>query len=80
VPVLNCIAGLAGLGLSIFSIVIMVRGMKAVHSLSTGQTIAGLIVPPIILAVIGGCLMSLLSSALLGMLGNMIGVEGALPQ
>jgi tetratricopeptide (TPR) repeat protein len=80
VPVLNCIAGLAGLGLSIFSIVIMVRGMQAVHNLSTGQTIAGLIVPPLVLAIIAGCLFSLLGSALMAMLGNMLGVEGSLPQ
>ncbi len=80
VPGLNCIAGLAGFGLSIFGIVIMVRGMKAVHNLSTGQTIAGLIVPPIILAIVAGCLLSLLGSALMGMLGNLIGVQGGLPQ
>jgi len=80
IPGLNCIAGLAGFGLSIFSIVIMVRGMKAVHNLSTGQTIAGLIVPPLVLALIGGCLMSLLGSALMRMLGNMIGAPGGFPQ
>lgn len=76
VPGLNCIAGLAGFGLSIFSIVIMVRGMKAVHNLSTGQTIAGLIVPPLVLALIAGCLMTVMGSALMRMLGNLIGAQG----
>lgn len=80
VPVIQCIGGLVGMGLSIWSIIITVRGMKAVHSLSTGQAIAGLIIPPLALAIIGGCLLTLLGSTLMGWLGNMLGVPGGFPQ
>ena len=76
VPGLNCVAGIAGLGLSIWSIVVLVRGMNVVHDLPTGRTVAGLIVPPIVLMVIGGCLLSLLGSALIGILQNIVTSQG----
>ena len=71
VPLVNIIAGLAGFGLSIFTLIITVRAIKAVHNLSTGRAIAGMIAPPLVLAVLGGCLMTIFGSALLSMLAGM---------
>jgi hypothetical protein len=60
------IAGLAGFGLSIFGLIVTVRAIKVVHNLPTGRAVAGMIIPPIILAVLGGCLVMIFGSALLG--------------
>ena len=68
IPFIGILAGLAGLGLSIFTLIIAVRIIKAVHNLSTGRAVAGMILPPIILVILVGCLMTIFGSALAGML------------
>ncbi|MCJ7718099.1 MAG: YIP1 family protein [Anaerolineales bacterium] len=71
IPIIGFLAGLAGLGLSIYGIILTVRAVKAVHNLSTGQAIGGMIVPPLILMAIGSCILMTLGSAL-GALFNQI--------
>jgi hypothetical protein len=66
IPLIVYIAGLAGFGLSIFGLIVTVRAIKVVHNLPTGRAVAGMIIPPIILAVLGGCLVMIFGSALLG--------------
>ncbi len=71
VPAVGFIAGLGGVVLSVYSLIVTVRAIKAVHDLSTGRAVAGMIIPPIVLFVLGGCLMMLFGSALLNVLGNL---------
>ena len=71
VPIIGLIAGLAGFGLSIFALIITVRAIKAVHNLPTGRAVAGLILPPIILIFIIGCLLTIFGSALAGLVSGM---------
>ena len=68
VPVVNILAGLAGFGLSIYGIILTVRMVKVVHGLGTGQAVAAIIIPPVVLSVIGGCLILTIGSSLLGSL------------
>ena len=70
IPIIGFIAGLAGFGLSIYGIILTVRAVKVVHNVSTGQAIGGIIVPPIILSVIFGCIFMALGSTLAGLLGQ----------
>ena len=68
VPLIGFLAGLAGFGLSIYTIILTVRLVKVVHRLGTGQAVAAIFVPPIVLSIIGGCLILVLGSTLLGSL------------
>ena len=68
VPLVNFIAGLAGFALSIYTLVLTVRLIKVSHNVTTGKAIAGMIVPPIVMMVIGGCILMTLGSAL----GNIV--------
>ena len=68
VPVIKFIAGLAGFGLSIYTIILIVRLVKVTHKLETGRAVAAVFVPPIVLSLIGGCLFLILGSSLLGSL------------
>jgi len=65
IPFIGFLAGLAGFGISIFTIILTVRAVKAVHNVTTGIAVAGIIVPPIVLSVIGGCLLMTIGSSLL---------------
>lgn len=58
IPVLGFVFGLLGFGLSIFAVIVNIRAVKAVHDLSTGRALAALIVPPIIVSLIFGCLIA----------------------
>jgi len=68
IPLIGFVAGLGGLGLSIYTIILTVRAVKAAHNVTTGRAIAGIIVPPLVLMFIGGCLMVVFGSALGGLL------------
>lgn len=68
IPVIGIIAGLAGFGLSIYTIILTVRLVKAAHNLPTGKAVAGIILPPIVLSVIGGCILMTVGSSLIQML------------
>ncbi len=57
IPIIGYVAGLAGFGLSIFALILTVRAIKVVHHLPTGRAVAGMIVLPIIVALILGCLL-----------------------
>ena len=65
IPFIGFLAGLAGFGISIYTIILTVRAVKSVHNVTTGIAIAGIIVPPIVLSVIGGCLLMTIGSSLL---------------
>jgi len=69
IPVIGFLAGLAGFGLSIYTIMLTIRLVKSVHNVTTGRAVAGIIVPPIILSAIFGCLLMTVGSALIGSLG-----------
>jgi len=68
IPVVNILAGLAGFGLSIYSIILTVRMVKVVHGLGTGRAVAAIIIPPLVLSLIGGCLIMTIGSSLLASL------------
>ena len=68
IPVVNILAGLAGFGLSIYGIILTVRMVKVVHGLGTGQAVAAIIIAPVVLSLIGGCLILTIGSSLLGSL------------
>jgi hypothetical protein len=68
VPIITYLAGLAGFVLSIYTIILTVRLVKVTHGLETGRAVAAVIVPPIVLTVIGGCLFMIVGSSLLGAL------------
>lgn len=70
IPVIGFLAGLAGFGLSIFSIILTVRLVKSVHNVTTGRAVAGIIVPPIVLMAIGGCILMTIGSSLLATLSQ----------
>jgi len=57
IPVLGFVFGLIGFGISIFALIINIRAIKAVHDLSTGRALAAMIVPPMVLSLVFGCLM-----------------------
>lgn len=65
IPGVGFIGGLVGFGLSIFALIITVRIIKAVHDLPTGRAVAGMIIPPLILIFLGGCLAMVFGSALI---------------
>jgi hypothetical protein len=65
IPVIGFLAGLAGFGISIFTIFLNVRLIKSAHNVSTGQAVASIILPPIVLSVIGGCILMTVGSSLL---------------
>lgn len=71
IPGIGFIGGLVGLGLTIFGLIITVRAIKAVHDLATGRAVAALILPPVILIFLGGCLIMIFGSALLSALMGM---------
>jgi len=71
IPVIGIIAGLAGFGLSIYTIILTVRLVKVTHDLPTGKAIAGIIVPPIVLSAIGGCILMTIGSSLLAGLSQL---------
>jgi len=71
VPVIGFIAGLAGFGLSIYTIVVTVRSIKVVHNVTTGRAIGGMLAVPLALSIIGGCIMVIFGSALTGILAGM---------
>jgi len=68
IPVIGFIAGLAGFGLSIYTIILTVRLVKVAHNLPTGKAVAGIIIPPIVLSAIGGCILMTIGSSLIQML------------
>ena len=49
IPAIGFVAGLAGFGLLIFTLIITVRAIKAVHDISTGRAVASIFLPPFIL-------------------------------
>jgi len=71
IPFIGFLAGLAGFGISIYTIILTVRAVKSVHNVTTGIAIAGIIVPPIVLSVIGGCLLMTIGSSLLAGLSQL---------
>ena len=68
IPVVNILAGLAGFGLSIYGIILTVRMVKVVHGLGTGQAVAAIIIAPVVLSLIVGCLILTIGGSLLGSL------------
>lgn len=68
VPIIGILAGLAGFGLSIYTIMVTIRLVKAAHNVTSGRAIAGIIVPPLALAFLGGCLLMTVGSSLIGLL------------
>ena len=71
IPFIGFLAGLAGFGISIFTIILNVRMVKATHNMTTGLAVASIIVPPIILSAIGGCLLMTIGSSLLAGLSQL---------
>jgi len=70
IPVIGFIAGLAGFGLSIYTIILTVRLVKVAHNLPTGKAVAGIIIPPIVLSAIGGCILMTIGSSLINMISQ----------
>jgi len=68
IPVIGFVAVLAGFALLIFSIILTVRLVKVAHNLPTGKAVAGIIIPPIVLSAIGGCILMTIGSSLIQML------------
>jgi len=71
IPVIGFIAGLAGFALSIYTIILTVRLVKVAHNLPTGKAIAGIIIPPIILSAIAGCILMAVGSSLINIISQM---------
>jgi len=71
IPVIGFLAGLAGFGISIYTIFLNVRLIKSAHNMTTGLAVASIIVPPIILSAIGGCLLMTIGSSLLAGLSQL---------
>jgi tetratricopeptide (TPR) repeat protein len=69
-PRIGFIAGLAGLGLSIYTIIVMVRSIKVVHDVTTGRAIGGMLAVPLGVSIIGGCIMVIFGSTLIGALSQ----------
>jgi hypothetical protein len=70
VPVVNIITGLAGFALSIYVLILTIRAIKVAHHVSTGRALGGIIIPPILISVVVGCIMMIFGSALIGLLGQ----------
>ena len=68
IPGIGFIGGLVGLGISIFTLIITARVIKAVHNLPTGRAVAGMLLPPLILIFLVSCLLMIFGSALLSAL------------
>ncbi len=60
-----CLGSLVGLGLSIYSIVLNVRALKAAHNLTTGKAIGAIFLPLIVFMVLISCLITI-ALALIG--------------
>lgn len=71
IPVIGFIAGLAGFVLSVYSIILTVRLVKVAHNLPTLKAVAGIIIPPIVLSAIAGCLLMTIGSSLLAGLSQL---------
>jgi hypothetical protein len=71
VPVIGFIGGLAGFGLSIYTLVVTIRAVKVVHNVTTGRAIGGMLAVPLALSIIFGCIMVIFGSALTGLLAGM---------
>ena len=71
VPMIGFLAGLVGFVLSIYTLILTVRAVKAVHNLSTGRAIGAIIAPPIILSAIFGCIAMALGSSLVNMISQL---------
>lgn len=72
IPVIVYIASLAGFALSIYTLIVTVRVIKVVHNLPTGRAVAGMIIPPIVVVVLGGCLLMIFGSALVSLLAGLL--------
>ncbi len=51
-----CLGALVALAVSIYSIILNVRVVKVVHTLTTGRAVAAILVPPLVVMVVFGCL------------------------
>jgi hypothetical protein len=71
IPILGFVFGLIGFGISIFALIVNVRAIKAVHDLSTGRAVAAMIIPPIAVSLIFGCLIA----GLLPVIGQALSVN-----
>lgn len=72
VSMIGFVVGLGGLGLSIYTLIVNVRAVKAAHNLPTGRAVAGVLLLPIILVVILGCMLIIFGSALMSVLAGMV--------
>jgi hypothetical protein len=70
-PSISFVAGLLSLGLLIFTLIIHIRAVKAVHDLGTGRAVAGVLLLPVILLVLGGCLLVIFGSAMISALAGL---------
>lgn len=71
IPGISFLAGLVSLGLLIFTLIINIRAVKAVHNIGTGRAVGAVILLPIILAALGGCLVMFFGSALISALAGL---------
>ena len=71
IPVIGFLAGLAGFGISIFTIILNVRMIKSTHNMTTGLAVASIIVPPVVLSAVAGCLLMTIGSSLLAGLSQL---------
>jgi hypothetical protein len=57
--------GMIGLAVSIYTLIIIVRATKVVHDIGTGRAVAGILLPPILVTFLIGCLVMTFGSALI---------------
>lgn len=65
------VLGMIGLGLSIFTLIIFVRAAKVAHDVKTGRAVAGVLIGPVILSALAGCLVMVFGSALISALSGL---------
>jgi hypothetical protein len=78
-PAAGCILGPLGLILGIWTLILNVRAIKSVHGLGTGGAVAAIIVPPLLLTFLFGCILVITGSAIGSIFQQMINQGMSLP-
>lgn len=79
IPGLQCVLGPVGLILSIWALILTVRALKAVHDLTTGRAVLAMIVPPILLMFLFGCILVVTGSAIGSIFQSLINQQMPVP-
>lgn len=78
-PAAGCILAPLGLLLGIWTLILNVRAMKSVHGLGTGGAVAAIIVPPLLLTFLFGCILFATGSVIGSIFQQMINQGMNLP-